>query len=88
MSEPKQLTLTRALRNMLERIERQSGQVQLLQITSLGQDTQLNKLRAAGYVVKCEHPTVIDRRYSGPAEALAITDAGKIALRKRQGRVR
>jgi hypothetical protein len=35
-----------------------------------GQDGKLNKLRGAGYVVKCDHPSVTE--YGRPAEALAM----------------
>jgi hypothetical protein len=44
----------------------------------VGQDGKLNKLRAAGYVVKCDHPSVTEGAW--PAEALAITEAGRAAL--------
>ena len=39
-----------------------------------------DKLRGAGYVVKCDHPSVIEAAW--PAEALAITEAGRTALAK------
>jgi len=39
---------------------------------------KLNKLRRAGYVVKCDHPSVTEGAW--PAEALAITEAGRAAL--------
>src|SRR5690242_3353026 len=75
------LKLTPPLFSMLERIERHSGTLLMLAVTaSGGQDGKLNKLRGAGYVVKCEHPTVT--RQGWPAEALAITEAGA-ALRWR-----
>jgi hypothetical protein len=45
-----------------------------------GQDGKLNKLRGAGYVVKCDHPSVTEGAW--PAEALAITEAGRTALAK------
>ena len=45
-----------------------------------GQDGKLNKLRGAGYVVKCDHPSVTEGAW--PAEALAITDADRTALAK------
>jgi hypothetical protein len=45
-----------------------------------GQDGKLNKLRGAGYVVKCDHPSVTAGAW--PAEALAITEAGRTALAK------
>jgi hypothetical protein len=50
-----------------------------------GQDGKLNKLRGAGYVVKCDHPTVTEEAW--PAEALAITDAGRTALAKHRSEV-
>ena len=75
------LKLTPPLFSMLERIERHSGTLLMLAVTaSGGQDGKLNKLRGAGYVVKCEHPTVT--RQGWPAEALAITEAGRTALAK------
>ena len=68
------LKLTSSLLSMLERIE-------MLSVTaSGGQDGKLNKLRGAGYVVKCDHPSVTEGAW--PAEALAITDAGRTALAK------
>jgi hypothetical protein len=75
------LKLTPSLLSMLERIERHSGTLLMLAITaSGGQDGKLNKLRGAGYVVKCDHPSVIEGAW--PAEALAITEAGRSALLK------
>jgi hypothetical protein len=75
------LKLTPSLLSMLERIEKHSGTLLMLAVTaSGGQDGKLNKLRVAGYVVKCDHPTVI--RQGWPAEALAITEAGRTALAK------
>ena len=75
------LKLTSPLLAMLERIERYSGTLLMLAVTaSGGQDGKLNKLRGAGYVVKCDHPTVTEGAW--PAEALAITDAGRAALAK------
>ena len=53
------LKLTPSLLSMLERIERHSGTLLMLAVTaSGGQDGKLNKLRGAGYVVKCDHPSV------------------------------
>jgi hypothetical protein len=53
------LKLTPSLLSMLERIERNSGTLLMLAVTaSGGQDGKLNKLRGAGYVVKCDHPSV------------------------------
>jgi hypothetical protein len=73
------LKLTSPLLAMLERIERHSGTLLMLAVTaSGGQDGKLNKLRGAGYVVKCDHPTVTAGAW--PAEALAITGAGRTAL--------
>jgi uncharacterized membrane protein len=75
------LKLTPSLLSMLERIEQHSGTLLLLAVTaSGGQDGKLNKLRGARYVVKCDHPSVTDRAW--PAEALAITEAGRTALAK------
>ena len=66
---------------MLERIERHTGTLLMLAVTaSGGQHGKLNKLRGAGYVVKCDRPTVTERAW--PAEALAITEAGRVALAK------
>jgi hypothetical protein len=75
------LKLNPSLLSMLERIEQNSGTLLMLSVTaSGGQDGKLNKLRGAGYVVKCDHPSVTDGAW--PAEALAITDAGRTALAK------
>jgi hypothetical protein len=75
------LKLTPPLLAMLERIEQHSGTLLMLSVTaSGGQDVKLNKLRGAGYVVKCDHPSVTTGAW--PAEALAITEAGRIALAK------
>jgi len=80
------LKLTPSLLSMLERIERHSGTLLMLAITaSGGQDGKLNKLRGAGYVVKCDHPSVTEGAW--PAEALAITEAGRSALVKQRGEV-
>ena len=73
------LKLTPSLLSMLERIERHSGTLLMLAVTaSGGQHGKLNKLRGAGYVVKCDHPSVTAGAW--PTEALAITDVGRIAL--------
>jgi hypothetical protein len=73
------LKLTPSLLSMLERIERNSGTLLMLAVTaSGGQYGKLNKLRGAGYVVKCDHPSVTEGAW--PAEALAITEAGRTAL--------
>jgi hypothetical protein len=75
------LKLTPTLVAMLERIERHSGSLLMLAVTaSGGQYGKLNKLRGAGYVVKCDHPAVTEGAW--PAEALAITEAGRAALAK------
>src|SRR5207245_2100508 len=75
------LKLTPSLLSMLERIERNSGTLLMLAVTaSGGQDGKLNKLRGAGYVVKWDHPSVTEGGW--PAEALAITEAGRTALAK------
>src|SRR5580704_3192812 len=75
------LKLTSSLLSMLERIEQHSGTLLMLAVTaSGGQDGKLNKLRGAGYVVKCDHPSVTEGAW--PAEAFAITDAGRTALAK------
>ena len=73
------LKLTPSLVSMLERIERHSGTLLMLAVTaSGGQDGKPNKLRGAGYVVKCDHPSVTEGAW--PAEALAITEFGRAAL--------
>jgi hypothetical protein len=80
------LKLTPSVLSMLERIERHSGTLLMLAVTaSGGQDGKLNKLRGAGYVVKCDHPTVTAGAW--PAEALAITDAGRTALAKHRSEI-
>ena len=70
--------LTPSLLAMLERIEQHSPLLMLAVTASGGQDGKLNKLRGAGYVVKCDHPSVTEGAW--PAEALAITEAGRAAL--------
>ncbi len=80
------LKLTPSLLAMLERIERHSGSLLMLAVTARGgQDGKLNKLRGAGYVVKCDHPSVTEGAW--PAEALAITEAGRAALAKHRAEV-
>ena len=75
------LKLTYSLLSMLERVEQHGGKLLMLSVTaSEGQDGKLNKLRGAGYVVKCDHPSVTEGGW--PAEALAITEAGRTALAK------
>ena len=78
--------LTPSLLSMLERIERHSGTLLMLAVTaSGGQDGKLNKLPGAGYVVKCDHPSVTEGAW--PAEALAITEAGRAALAKHRAEI-
>ena len=80
------LKLTPSLLAMLERIEQHNGTLLMLSVTaSGGQDGKLNKLRGAGYVVKCDHPSVTDGAW--PAEALAITEAGRTALAKHRAEI-
>jgi hypothetical protein len=80
------LKLTPSLRSMLERIERHTGTLLMLAVTaSGGQHGKLNKLRGAEYVVKCDHPSVTEGAW--PAEALAITEAGRTALAKYRAEV-
>jgi len=74
------LKLTPSLLAMLERIEQHSPLLMLAVTASGGQDGKLNRLRGAGYVVKCDHPSVTEGAW--PAEALAITEAGRAALTK------
>jgi len=76
------LKLTPSLLSMLERIEQHSGALLMLAVTASGggEYGKLNKLRGAGYVVKCDHPSVTEGAW--PAEALAITEAGRTALAK------
>jgi hypothetical protein len=52
------LNLTPTLLAMLERIERRSGALLMLAVTASGgrEYGKLNKLRGAGYVVKCDRP--------------------------------
>jgi hypothetical protein len=80
------LKLTPPLLAMLERIEQHAGTLLMLSVTaSGGQDGKLNKLRGAGYVVKCDHPSVTEEVW--PAEALAITEVGRTALAKHRREV-
>ena len=74
------LKLTPTLVAMLERVEQHSGALLMLAVTASGggEYGKLNKLRGAGYVVKCDHPSVTEGAW--PAEALAITEAGRTAL--------
>jgi hypothetical protein len=81
------LKLTPSLLAMLERIERHSGSLLMLAVTASGgrEYNKLNKLRGAGFVVKCDHPSVTEGAW--PAEALAITEAGRAALAQHRIRV-
>jgi hypothetical protein len=80
------LKLTPSLLSMLERIEKHGETLLMIAVTaSGGQHGKLNKLRGAGYVVKCDHPSVIEGAW--PAEALAITEAGRTALAKHREEV-
>ncbi len=74
------LKLTPSLLAMLEHIERNSGELLMLAVTASGggEYGKLNKLHGAGYVVKCDHPSVTEGVW--PAEALALTEAGRTAL--------
>src|SRR6266852_2522857 len=73
------LKLTPSLLVMLERIERHSGSLLMLAVTASGEEYgKLNKLRGAGYVVKCDHPSVTEGAWL--AEVLAITEEGRAAL--------
>jgi hypothetical protein len=82
------LELTLPLCDMLERIAAHSGSLLMLAVTASGrsEENKLNKLRGAGYAVKCAHPTVKDRLGDWPAEALAITEAGVNALKEASSR--
>jgi hypothetical protein len=61
------LKLTPSLLAMLERIERNSGSLLMLAVTASGgrEAGKLNKLRGAGYVVKCDHPSVTEGSWPG-----------------------
>jgi len=80
MPDPIPVRLTPMLRSMLERIERHSGELLELAVTASGgrEYTKLQSLIRAGYVARVDHPTVKNGKW--PAEALAITDAGREAL--------
>src|SRR5438045_7594010 len=55
------LKLSPPLLSVLERIEQHSGTLLMLAVAaSGGQDGKLNKLRGAGYVMKCDHPNVTE----------------------------
>jgi hypothetical protein len=81
------LKLTPSLVSMLERIERYSGSLLMLAVTASGgrEYTKLNKLRGVDYVVKCDHPSVTEGAW--PAEALAITEAGRAALAEHRAKL-
>ena len=79
------LKLTPSLLAMLERIAQHSPLLMLAVTASGGQDGNLNKLRGAGYAVKCDHPSVTEGAW--PAEALAITKAGRAALVKHRAAI-
>jgi len=80
------LKLTPSLLAILERIERHSEELLMIAVTaSGGQDGKLNKLRGAGYVVKCDHPSVTEGAW--PAETLAITETGRTALAKHRAEI-
>jgi hypothetical protein len=72
--------LTPILRSMLERINRHSGALLELAVTASGgrEYTKLESLIRDGYVVRVDHPSMKAGKW--PAEALAITDAGREAL--------
>jgi len=72
------IKLTPVVRQLLERVQRQSGNLLWLQVAST-RERSLNRLIAAGYVEICDHPTVRVQDGS-PAAALVITQAGKDAL--------
>lgn len=78
---PDESKLTPALRRMLTRISEHSGELLELSVTaSAGREyTKLQVLLKEKYVVRVDHPTVKDRM-GYPADALAITEAGKAAL--------
>ncbi len=68
------------LRAMLERINRHSGELLELAVTASGgrEYSKLQRLIRAGYVTRVDHPSAKNGKW--PAEALAITDAGRKAL--------
>lgn len=74
--------LTPALRSMLSRIVA-LGPLLEITITACGgsEVRKLNRLFKAGWVRRVPHPTVIDRRWGEPADALEATDAGRAALK-------
>ena len=70
---------------MLERIARHSGELLELAVTASGgrEYSKLQTLIRSGYVARIDHPTVKAGKW--PAEALAITDAGRGALDRQPG---
>src|SRR6202035_2992035 len=76
------VNLTPSLLAMLKRIEQHSPLLMLAVTASGGQDGKLNRLRSAGYVVKCDHPSVTEGAW--PAQPLAITEAGRAAPAKQR----
>jgi len=76
------LKLTPALRAMMRRIADKGPLLESLVTSSGGRaQSRLNALMRAGYVGRVAHPTVTDRRFGGPADALSATDEGLAALR-------
>jgi hypothetical protein len=71
-------------RAMLERIRAQDGRLQVVQIKSAGarHHKVLEHLIARDLAEIVDHPTVVDRRRGIPAQAVAITDAGRRILDK------
>ena len=81
MAETLALKLTPTLRAMMRRIAEKSPLLELSVTASGGRSqSHLSALIRAGYVKRVEHPTVIDRRFGGPADALTITQEGLAAL--------
>ena len=80
--------LTPALRAILERVERHSGSLLELAVVASGcrAPGQLAKLIRAGYIERCDHPTVKNGKY--PADALSITERGREALRVNRSKAR
>jgi hypothetical protein len=80
MADLTPVRLTPTLCLMLERIARHSGELLELAVTASGgrEYGKLQKLIRTGYVVRVDHPSVKVGKW--PAEALAVTDAGREAL--------
>jgi len=72
------MKLSKARRELLERIGRQSGDVLLLNVG--GYTGHVRALATLGLIEVVDHPQVVDRRTKTPAAALAITDEGRKAL--------